>query len=206
MENNITALDAVRAFYIAEKLLRNIILSAKKDEKKLKRELEKAVKKVSKMPLEKLVVPGVMWGPRFDNYFNSEWRLELIPLAECGVWPRMGGLPDAATTGTVVDTAEYIRPYLSGKKRMNPKMKRALYIEKLGNVAEIITEHVPIVVLEDSVIRHTKLRPEKERKAYQQCAYDIDDGNHRAVSLALAGKTHVIALVGKRLYKSGLLF
>jgi hypothetical protein len=36
--------------------------------------------------------------------------------------------------------------------------------------------------------------------------YDIDDGNHRLVALALSGETKVLAWVGKRIYKNNLLY
>lgn len=208
MENKeATALDAIRAFYIAQELVRDVIRLAGKDEKKLRVGLARTVKKVKKLPLQKLLVPDIMkYGPRFDNYFNAEWRLVRIPLAECGVWPRMGGLPAAATYGTVEETAEYIRPYVTGKKAMSLKMKRSLYIEKLGNFAEIITEQVPIIVFEGGLIRHNKLISERLRKPYKRCKYDIDDGNHRAVSLALRGKKEVLALVGRRTHKNKLLY
>jgi hypothetical protein len=187
--------------------MKEIITGSKKDDLKLEKRLKIAVQKVKKMPLGKLLPRNLInYGPRFDNYFNSRWVLKKIPLAECGTWPRMGGLPAAATYGTVIDTANYIRPYLDGKKKMIPKIKRALYIKRLGNFAEIITEHVPIIVFEDGIIRHGKLIPEPLRKPYKKCKYDIDDGNHRAVSLALDGKKKVWALVGKRTHKSNLLY
>ena len=207
MSKTVSTLDALRAFYIAEKLMRDIIHSSKKDEKKLRRKLAQAIKKVEKMPQKKLLTYATdQWGPRFDNYLNSRWALKKVPLDECGVWPRMGKLPDAATSGTAVDTAEYLRPYLAGKKKMTPRMKRVLYIEKLRRFAEIITEYVPIIAFEGGLIRHNKLQKESQRKLYKRCKYDIDDGNHRAVSLALHGKKEILALVGTRIHKSDLLY
>jgi hypothetical protein len=201
-----TTLDAIRAEYTAEMLLRRTIESAHGDEKKLRKALEKVVAKVQAMPLQKMITPHLNYGPRYDNYFNSTWALKRIPLSECGVWPKMGGLPPAATYGTVLDTAKYIRPYLTSKKRMVAKMKKAVYIQKLGAFAELITEYVPIVVFEGSIIRHHKLSSAASRKPYKHCKYDIDDGSHRAVALALQGKTQILALVGKRTIKSDLLF
>lgn len=206
MKTKISTLDAVRAEYTAEKLLRTIIKSSKKNEKQLRKKLQQAVKKVRSMPLGKLITPHLNYGPRYDNYFNSEWTLKRIPLSECGVWPRMGGLPAAATYGTVIDTAEYIRPYLSRKRRIPAKMKEALYIQKLSAFSEIITEYVPIIVFEGDLIRHHKLTPAKFRKLYKHCKHDIDDGSHRAVSLALQGKTEILALVGTRIVKNDLLY
>jgi hypothetical protein len=153
-----------------------------------------------------MITPHHNSRPRYDTKYNSTWALKRIPLSECGVWPKMGGLPPAATYGTVLDTAKYIRPYLTSKKRMVAKMKKAVYIQKLGAFAELITEYVPIVVFEGSIIRHHKLSSAASRKPYKHCKYDIDDGSHRAVALALQGKTQILALVGKRTIKSDLLF
>jgi len=50
-----------------------------------------------------------------------------------------------------------------------------------------VTEYVPIIVMEDQVIRNNKLQA-KDTPGNKKCKYDIDDGNHRAIALALLGK------------------
>ncbi|MDP2594078.1 MAG: hypothetical protein Q8P36_01950 [bacterium] len=207
MKKEISTLDALRAFYLADELLKSIIRTSKKDEGKLRRKLKQAVRKVEKMPVKKLLTYATkQWGPRFDNYFNSSWEIKEVPLAECGVWPRMGGLPDAATRGSVVDTAEYLRQRLVRKEKMSPQLRRALQLEKLGNFAEVITEYIPITVFTGGVIRHNMLSTEVQRAHYVRCRYDIDDGNHRSVILALHGRKKILALVGTRTCKSDLLY
>lgn len=207
MKTAASTLDALQAFYIADELLADVIKSAKKDGQRLRRGLELAVKKVKKMPTKKLLVYAAkQWGPRYDNYLNSRWEYRRVPLAECGVWPRMGGLPDAATRGSVMDTAAYLRRHLASKKKAGPQLTRALRLEKLEQFSEIITEYVPIVVFEGGVIRHNKLATAAQRKRYMRCRYDIDDGNHRAVLAALHDETEVPALVGTRIIKNDLLY
>ncbi len=117
-----------------------------------------------------------------------------------------GGLPDKATQGSVLDLVEYIKPYLKDKNKLSLKTSRILYLEELTKYIEEITKQLPIIVLEDGVIRQNKLRKESQRKNYKKCKYDIDDGNHRAVAYALLGKKKITALVGKRIYKNSLIY
>jgi hypothetical protein len=146
------------------------------------------------------------WHQRYDNYFNSTWELREIDLKDCGVWPRMGGLPDEATRGCVLDTVEYIKAYLEDKSKLTLKTSRILYVEEMMKYAEEITRHVPIVVLQGGVIRHNKLIKSVQRRKYRKCKYDVDDGNHRALAYGLLGKKKILALVGRRAYKSNLLY
>ena len=206
MEKTTSPLDAIRTFYIANDLLKKVTKSKRLNKTQLIQELKRVTREANRMSDKKLLNYHLdNYHPRYDNYVNSEWELKTIRLDQCGVWPRMGGLPDAATRGSVVDTAAYVEKKLKGK-RLTKKDMRAKYIEKMTPFAELITEHVPLIVIEDGVIRHNKLIPISQSKKYEHCKYDIDDGNHRAVALALLGKTEVKALVGKRIYKSPLIY
>jgi hypothetical protein len=118
----------------------------------------------------------------------------------------MGGLPDAATRGNILETAEYLRPFLEDKQRLTLATGRVLYLEEMMQHVRDIAKHVPIIVLEEGVIRHNKLIKPAMKKLYARCKYDIDDGNHRALALALLGETKMKALVGKRIYKNSLLY
>ncbi len=186
--------------------LNKVVKSKRLTEVQLKHELKRVTREANRLSDKKLLTYHLdNYHPRYDNYLNSKWELKTIRLDECGVWPRMGGLPDIATRGSVVDTATYVEKKLK-EKHLTKKNKRAKYIEKMVPFAELITAHVPLIVLEDGVIRHNKLIPISESKRYKHCKYDIDDGNHRAVALALLGKKEIKALVGKRIYKSPLLY
>ena len=80
----------------------------------------------------------------------------------------MGGLPDVATRGSVLDTVEYIKPYLEDKNKLSLKMSRVLYVEEMMKYAEKITKYIPIVVIEEGVIRHNKLIKASVRKNYKK--------------------------------------
>ncbi len=204
----VTALEAIRAFYIGNELLGEVFnVSEKHREKKLESNLKKILTKAKKLSQKNLLTYHLdNYHPRYDNYLNSTWELKEIELKDCGVWPRMGGLPDVATRGCVLDTVEYIQPYLEDKNKLSLKTSRVLYIEEMMKYAEKITKYIPIVVIEEGVIRHNKLIKASVRKNYKKCKYDIDDGNHRALAYGMLGKKKILALVGKRISKSELLY
>jgi hypothetical protein len=201
-------LDAIRNFYISNELLGDVFKpNTKNTQRTVETDLKKIIKVANKLSKKELLNYHLdNYHPRYDNYLNSSWELKEISLADCGVWPKMGGLPDEMTRGSVTDAANLIRPYLTDKNKLTLATARILYIEEMMKFAEEITQHIPIVVLEDGVIRQMKLQKPENLKNYKKCIYDIDDGNHRALALALLGKTTVRALVGKRIYKSPLLY
>lgn len=204
----ISPIEVIRAFYISNELLSRIFnLSEKRRAAKLNYLLREITGKANKLSDKKLLKYDLdNYHPRYDNYFNSKWEKKEIDLKDCGPWPRVGGLPDRATRGSVVDAADYIKQYLKDKSKLTLKTSRVLYIEEMMKYAEEISKHIPIIVLEDGVIRHMKLIKLSQREKYKKCKYDIDDGNHRVIALALLGKNKVNAYVGKRIYKSNLLY
>ncbi|MEX0935211.1 MAG: hypothetical protein WDZ70_02715 [Candidatus Paceibacterota bacterium] len=210
MKENLTVLDIIRAFYIGDELLQDIFGADQTyTEEEIEGQLEEIIKKADKISQRKLLgyhLDNCLI--RFDNYFNSTWEKREIPLADCGAWPRMGELPAEATHGSVIDTADYIRPYLEDKNKLTLKMSRVLYIEEMMKYAEIILKYIPIIVIEDGVIRQNKItsKTEEERKKYRKCKYDIDDGNHRALAYALLGKETIPAYIGKRVFKNEILY
>ena len=205
---NVSPIEVIRTLYISDKLLSKVFkASGKGKQLKVKIALELITQKANQMSRKKLLKYHLEnWGPRYDNYINSVWELKEIELKNCGVWPRMGKLPDKATVGTLMDTVEYIRPLLEDKRKLTLKTSRVLYIEELMGYAEEISKYIPIIVMQDHVIRHNKLRRASVMKLYKKTKYDIEDGNHRAVALALLGKKKVKALVGKKIYKSSLIY
>ncbi|MEX0935219.1 MAG: hypothetical protein WDZ70_02755 [Candidatus Paceibacterota bacterium] len=209
-KSNITVLDVIKAFYIGDELLQDIFdVDQKYTKKEIEAELGGMIKKVDDISQRKLLgyhLDNCLI--RFDNYYNSTWEKKEIPLSDCGVWPQMGELPAEATHGSVIDTADYIRPYLKDKNKLTLKMSRVLYIEEMMKYAEIILKYIPIIVIEDGVIRQNKItsQTEVERKRYKKCKYDIDDGNHRALAYALLGKETIPAYVGKRVFKNEILY
>lgn len=205
---NVTALEPIKAFYIGNELLGEVFkISEKHLRKKLGSSIKKIVAKANKLSQKDLLTYHLdNYHPRYDNYLNSTWQLKEIELKDCGVWPRMGGLPDVSTRGSALDTAKFITPYLEDKNKLSLETSRILYVEKMMRYAEEITKHIPIIVMEGGVIRHNKLIKLSEKKRYKKCKYDIDDGNHRALAYGLLGKKKILALVGKRVSKNNLLY
>ncbi len=205
-EKKYSALDPIRTFYAVSELLPLVFKESSGDKKKMEARLKEIKKLAIKISEEKLIKYELgNWHPRYDNYINSTWELQEISLEDCGVWPGMGGLPYEFTQGNVVETAKLIQNLLDDKNKLTYKTSKVLYIEELKDVAVLIAKYFPIIVLEDNVIRNNKFG-DKKTPLHKKCKYDIDDGNHRAIAYALLGIKTIPALVGKRIYKSDLLY
>lgn len=201
-----TVLDVIRAYTMTE-LLQKELLSLDMPLTVMRKKLEK-IKKVVESMSDDMILKNPLggWHYRFDHYFNSDWELKTISLADCGSWPEMGGFPKEFTYGSVLDNAEKIAPFLEDKTKLTVETARVLYLERLMKYAELMSEYIPIVVVEGGLIRQMKIAKEEEKKHYKKCKYDIEDGNHRALALALLGKKEVTVLVGKRVSKSSFLY
>ena len=136
----VTALEPIRAFYTGNELLGDVF---KIPEKFLKKRLEPTIKKIvgrsNKLSAKELLNYNLgNQLPRYDNYLNSTWELKEIDIKDCGIWPCMGGLPDVATRGSVLETVAYIQPFLKDKNKLTFKTARILYIEEMMKYAEKI--------------------------------------------------------------------
>ena len=199
-----TSLDIIRNYFLTEELLifkYNKCNSPRHFECKVIRAIEKARKLPEKVLLKYSLDE---YHPRYDNYYNSSWAWETISLKDCGCWPKMGGLPYSYTKGTLEDTAIKLQKLIENKNLLSLSTLEALYIEELMPAASIINRHVPIIIMEDSVIRSHKLSC--KNKIYDKTLYDIEDGNHRAVCHYLNGAHRINAFVGKKLYKNPILY
>ena len=204
-KSTISAIDAIKNHYISEILLKELFVNITfKSTKKIENKLINLVNKANHLNERELLKYMYSYGyaVKYDNYINSNWVLKEIDLNDCGVWPLMGGLPESFTNGSVVDTANTIKPYLEDKNKLNHSLSRLLYIENLIPYAEIITKHIPLNVFTGSIIRRNKLMIPKYITDTKDCKYDIEDGNHRAVAMALKGKTKIKAFIGTRIYKN----
>ena len=56
--------------------------------------------------------------------------------------------------------------------------------------APYLNKHVPVIVIQDGAIR--------DKEKYLKQMYDIDDGCHRAVCLALHGRAYINVYIGVR--------
>ncbi len=200
-----TPIEVVRIFYLNNELLKEVFKTPNKEKlnKNIKKIINKA-KKLSKIDLINYHLDN--WHPRYDNYFNSKWEIKEILIKDCGAWPKTGGLSYEATKDSVLETANFIKPYLKDKNKLSLRTSRFLYIEEMMKYVEEINKYIPIIVLEDGVIRNNKFDKTLINKNYKKCKYDIDDGNHRAIAYALLGKKKIKAFVGKRIYKCDILY
>lgn len=203
----ITSIDIIKNFYISNELLKEVFAIKSKDKKKIENKLKSIFKKADKLK-DKFYLQHNLdnWHMRYDHYLNSRWELKKIKLEDCGVWPKMGGLPKDFTYGNVLETASKVDFYLKNKDKLTLETSRVLYVERMKEYAEILNEFFPIIVMEDGVIRNHKLIRKEEKGKYKKCKYDIEDGNHRAIALALLGKKEINAFVGKRICKNDLLY
>ncbi|MBD3300447.1 MAG: hypothetical protein GF347_03790 [Candidatus Moranbacteria bacterium] len=139
---------------------------------------------------------------RHDDYFNSNWRFEKIKLSELGVWPKMSGIPDNFCVGNLCQTAECIKRLLKKKDRKYQKLFEK--IDKLLPYVKIINRYLPLIVIKNGNIRTS--RRNFNFFKYHQTLYDIDDGNHKAIALALLGEKSANAYVGERVFNNEILF
>lgn len=204
-------LEAIRTFVFNDELLGDVVEKHSKRKRQnlrlFERDLKTALRQAKKISDKDLVEYDMGWeNRRFENYINSDWQHKSIKLSDVGAWPRMGSTPTKFSTGSILDTADTIKPYLEDKNLLTLETSRILYIENLMKYVEILNKHVPIIVFEDNLVRHNKFNKKKDLKSFQKTKYDIDDGNHRAVALALLGHTKINALVGKRKFPNPILY
>ncbi len=207
MNRKTNTLEVIKAFYMAEVLLKEINVDDKKNSEVLEKQLIEISRKAGKLSTKKILNYFFdAWSQRYDNYMNSEWELKEIDMDECGVWPKMGNLPEYFTYGNVADTAGHVKELLENRDKITYKTSRVLYIDELVNTSELIFKYIPPIVVEGGLIRNNKLRDSKNKENYKKCKYDIDDGNHRILARYLSGEKTVLAWVGKRIYKNNLLY
>ncbi len=204
-EKNI--LEVIRNFYMAEVLLKKINTSEFVSRVVLEKHLKEIRLKAGKMNTKDLLEYNFKnWSQRYDNFMNSDWELKEVNIEDCGVWPKMGNLPDKFTHGSVIDTSIAIKDLLENRSKIKFNTSRVLYIEEMMENASLISKYIPPILMEGGVIRNNKLRSNYDKKLYKKCKYDVDDGNHRIVALALSGEKTILAWVGKRIYKNKLLY
>lgn len=106
---------------------------------------------------------------RRARYSGGTWRLTVVELACCSVWPRMGGRQWA--TGPIPDVAEELRAHVDSADPL---------FEIAKNV-QLSFSDIPLIVF-------------RRKRSAQQ--YRIDDGCQRAVAYYLAGFRQAFAYVG----------
>jgi hypothetical protein len=112
---------------------------------------------------------------RRRRYDAVTWQRTVMPLAELAVWPRVGGLPAAATGGSVLEAAAYVRAH--GEGPCAPRLsalRRAAGREPTAVLAVCVA--IPMVVLPYPVI-HGWTHPSLQ--------WGLDSGSHRSLMAAL---------------------
>jgi hypothetical protein len=104
---------------------------------------------------------------RLGRYNQAAWTLQKISLGKCTVWPKMDDRSWA--TGRIPEVAKQFAKFEPPDNR----------IWRMKDFAAIYAAKLPIIILRNSASE-----------------FAIDDGNHRAIAMALAGITKITAWVG----------
>lgn len=103
---------------------------------------------------------------RLGDYNRARWTLGGFDLRQCVVWPQMGGR--AWAVGDPIIVAKRFKIYEPQKSR----------VWRMTEFVDVYESVLPIIVIRRSL----EVR--------------IDDGSHRAVAIALTGRTYVSAWIG----------
>ncbi len=147
--------------------------------KKIYLEIEKKVKKYS----EQKLLSRVSDKNRAERYKSCDWYFGRIRIDSTGVWPRMGNIPNNLLIKDSKWSANQI--YKNSAKIIKYKLNHLFRIMPL---ASHLNQRMPIIVIKDGAIR--------SEKKYLKQKYDIDDGCHRTICLALTGRIFVNAYIG----------
>ena len=163
----------------------------------------------------------VGWHPRINLYKECKWTVETVHIRDMGVWHGAGGIQHFFTSGNLVETAKKLNYYIYGKGNVEwpddiprrlfkkPSILKKDYkkehkkISKYNSIrqhADIIYQLFPIILIENGFraeyidggwdIKKAKIK-------YTKTKYDVDDGNHRAISFAMFGITEIKCFVGR---------
>jgi hypothetical protein len=124
---------------------------------------------------------------RRRRFTESVWASATVGLDDLTVWPRMGGLPFAATRGSAAETAQYIRKngIPQGASRLRALVETA---RRDPPGIERVCRALPLIAVKYGVLFSGKRAP---------MPWALDDGSHRAVVLALiSARPDVDVLIG----------
>jgi hypothetical protein len=139
--------------------------------------IEQLMQDVASWPDERIRL-AVTDEARRCRFAESSWEIGTVKLENLAVWPRMGGLPSAATRGSPVETARYIRD--NGLPEGASRLR--IFVDAARSDAsgcEKICRALPLIVMEHSRLFKTHS---------QRLPWGLDDGSHRAVVLALISR------------------
>ena len=104
------------------------------------------------------------------RYNGGKWRLAVVELSKCSVWPQMGSRPWAR--GPVSRVARELQTYGRSDDRLN----------SMARVVQLSFADLPLIVFR------------RKRTAEQ---FRIDDGCHRAVAYYVAGFRQAFVFIGE---------
>ncbi|MCK5459847.1 hypothetical protein KAI52_01925 [Candidatus Parcubacteria bacterium] len=147
--------------------------------KKIYFESEKKIKKYS----EQKLLSNISDKYRVKRYKSCDWYFGRIKIDNTGVWPRMGNITDNLLIKNSKWSANQI--YKNSTKIVKYKLN---HLFRIMPFVSHLNRYMPIIVIKDGVIR--------SEKKYLKQKYDIDDGCHRTICLALTGKIFINAYIG----------
>lgn len=159
--------------------------------------LRRAQKRVAKFPEARLDKVIGSYEKRLRSYNTAEWHLGKVSVGEIGVWRGAGGLPVAWTNGSLKRTAIFVARGLKKKdKHIRARSRRAI---------PAIIEHQDVILHEPSLalIIFQSGTGTDGRRGVRRMKGDIDDGNMRAIALAVGGAKTLPAYIGLLKKKAG---
>ena len=171
----------LQTFVMADELKKKYIkINNINEYKKIYFEIEKKVRKYS----EQKLLNCVSNKNRVKRYKSCDWYLGRIRIDSTGLWPRMMG---NTTDNLLIRDSKWSANQIY-KKSANIQKCELDHLFRIMPFASYLNQHIPVIVIKDGKIR--------SEKKYLKQKYDIDDGCHRAVCLALTGRTFINACVG----------
>lgn len=162
-----------------------------KDRKQYLNQLSKAKKIILELPEGMLdfIIKGE-WPKRAKAYNNLEWYLGVVKTNEIGVWKKAGGLPLAWTSGSLKETAHFVKQAL--KKTPNQLVERSRTA-----IPGILKDSISIIQKEKYLFPVILPGGTMGRKGLKKMKGDIDDGCMRAIALTISGKKTIKVYIGK---------
>jgi hypothetical protein len=148
--------------------------------------LKTQVERMSETDLDTELAIQPDW--RITDYNTLVWAYGTVSIDRAGVWFLAGNLPEELCVGSIRDTANLLRS--RGIESLPDGCKAKLVVPQMVRVAERIAAERLLAVIAVLGGRHRPSPP------CARMAWDLDDGSHRAIALALSGKTELNAYLG----------
>lgn len=119
---------------------------------------------------------------RLERFLGHRWVKKEVLLKYIGGWPHVGDIPQEWCQGAVTDVAHVITDHPDFFSKSQERIQAMVPI-----IDEVLRFFPPILVLGGELRRGSE---------FLFLPFDIDDGSHRCIAAALAGKESVAAFVG----------